>query len=122
MSKLAAFGRGRSLGAKISGGRGHPWGIFFGFYKTRHILLSDGANCTMLRAVVLTQYRHVTETDRWTDRRTELPTRALRRAVKITRKELNREYDVSQKKQSGLLSPEAGRASTVGRMCETGRF
>jgi len=23
-------GVGRSLGAKISGGRGHPWGIFFG--------------------------------------------------------------------------------------------
>jgi len=32
-------GGGRSLGAKISGGRGRPWGIFFGFYKTRHILL-----------------------------------------------------------------------------------
>jgi len=31
-----------------------------GFYKTRHILLSDGANCTVLRAVVLTQYRRVT--------------------------------------------------------------
>ena len=35
---------GRSLGAKISGGRG----TFFGFYKTRHILLSNGANCTVL--------------------------------------------------------------------------
>jgi len=32
-------GMGRSLWAKISGGRGRPWGIFFGFYKTRHILL-----------------------------------------------------------------------------------
>jgi len=42
-------GGGRSLGAKISGGRGHSWGISFGFYKTRHILLSDSANCTMLR-------------------------------------------------------------------------
>jgi len=52
---------GRSLGAKISGGRGHPWGLFFGFYKTIHILLSDSANCTVLRAVVLTQYRHVTD-------------------------------------------------------------
>ena len=31
-------GVGRSLGAKISGGRGRPSGIFFGFYKTRHIL------------------------------------------------------------------------------------
>jgi len=58
---------GRSLGAKISGGRGRPWGIFFGFDKTRHILLSDSANCTVLHAVALTQYRHVT------DGRTELP-------------------------------------------------
>jgi len=31
-------GVGTTLGAKI------PWGIFFGFYKTRHILLSNGAN------------------------------------------------------------------------------
>ena len=61
MSKLAAFRRGRSLGAKISGERGRPWGIFFGFYKTRHILLSDSAYCTVLRAVVLTQYRRVTD-------------------------------------------------------------
>jgi len=60
-------GGGRSRGAKISGGRGRPWGIFFGLYKTRHILLSNSANCTMLRAVILTQYRRVT------DGRTELP-------------------------------------------------
>ena len=60
-------GVGRSLGAKISGGRGRPWGILFRFYKTRHILLSDSANCAVLRAVVLTQYRRVT------DGRTELP-------------------------------------------------
>ena len=33
-------GVGRSLGAKISAGGGCPWVIFFGFYKTRHILLS----------------------------------------------------------------------------------
>jgi len=71
---------------------GRPWGIYFGFYKTRHILLSDSANCTVLRAVVLTQYRRVT--DRQTDRRTDgqtdgiavastaLALRALRRAVK----------------------------------------
>jgi len=58
-------GVGRSLGAKISGGRGYPWGIFFGFYKTRHILLSNSANSAVLRAVVLTQYRRVT--DRQTD-------------------------------------------------------
>jgi len=54
-------GVGRSLGAKISGGRGSPWQIFFGLYKTRHILLSNGANCMVLRAVVLTQYRRVTD-------------------------------------------------------------
>jgi len=60
-------GVGRSLGAKISGGKGRPWGIFFGFYKSRHSLLSNGANCIMLRAIVLTQYRRVT--DRQTDRR-----------------------------------------------------
>jgi len=48
-------GVGRSIGAKISHGSGRPWGIFFGFYKTGHILLSNGANCTALRAVVLTQ-------------------------------------------------------------------
>jgi len=63
-------GGGRPLGAKISGGRGRPWGIFFGFYKTRHISLSEGANCTVLRAVVLTQYRRVT-TDGQTDRQTD---------------------------------------------------
>jgi len=47
---------------------------FFDFYKTRHILLSDSANCTVLRAVFLTQYWRVTDgrTDRQTDRQTEL--------------------------------------------------
>ena len=75
-----------------SGGRGRPWGIFFGLYKTRHILLYNGANCTVLRAVVLTQYRRVTDgrTDGQTDRQTvgiavastALAMRALRRAVK----------------------------------------
>jgi len=64
-------GGGRSLAAKISGGWGRPWRIFFGFYKTRHILLSDCANCTVLRAVVLTQYRRVT--DGRTDGQMELP-------------------------------------------------
>jgi len=67
--RLAAIRRGRSVRAKISGGGDHPWGIFFNFCKTRHILLSDSANCTVLRAVVLTQYRRVTDgqTDRQTD-------------------------------------------------------
>jgi len=48
-------------------GKGSCLGNIFGFYKTRHILLSDSANCTVLRAVVLTQYRRVT--DGQTDRR-----------------------------------------------------
>jgi len=56
-----------------------PGEYFFGFYKTRHILLSDSANCAVLRAVVLAQYRRVTHgrtdgrTDRLTVRPTELP-------------------------------------------------
>jgi len=90
--KSLLSGGGRSVRAKISGGKGRPWGIFFGLYKTRHILLSDGANCTVLHAVVLTQYRRVTDgqTDGRTVTRncrgasTALAMRALRRAV-ITR-------------------------------------
>jgi len=77
-------GGGRSVRAKISGGTGCPWGIFFGFYKTRHILLSDSANCTVQRAVVLTQYQRVI--DRQADGiavpSTALAMRALRRPVK----------------------------------------
>jgi len=96
---LLLSGGGRSVRAKISGGRGRPWGIFFSFYKTRDILLSDSANCTVLRAIVLTQYRRVTErrtdrrTDGETDRQTDgiavastaLAMRVLRRAVKTHR-------------------------------------
>jgi len=50
-----------------------PGEYFFGLYKTRHILLSDNANCTVLRAVVLTQYRRVTDrqTDGLTDGQTD---------------------------------------------------
>ena len=78
-------GGSKSLGGKISGGRGRPWGIFFGFYKTSHILLSDISNCTVLRAVVLTQYRRVTDgqTDGIAVASTALAMGALRRAVKI---------------------------------------
>jgi len=66
-------GVGRSLGDKISVGRVRPWGIFFDFYKTRHILLTDSPNCTVLCAVVLTQYQRVTDRqrDRQTDGRTD---------------------------------------------------
>jgi len=44
-----------------------PGEYFFGFYKTRHMLLSDSANCTVLCAAVLTHYRRVTDrrTDGW---------------------------------------------------------
>jgi len=48
-------------------GKGSSFGYIFGLYKTRHILLSYNANCTVLRAVILTQYRRVT--DGQTDRR-----------------------------------------------------
>ena len=78
---------------RFQGERVVPWGIFFAFYKTKYILLSDSANCTVLRAVVLTHYRRVTEirTDRRTDRQTDgiaiastaHAMRALPRAVKV---------------------------------------
>ena len=61
------------LEASFQGGSGRLWGIFFGFYKTRHIVLSNGANCTLLRAAVLAQYRRVTDgrTDRQTNGQTD---------------------------------------------------
>ena len=42
-------------------GEGVVPGEYFWFLQTRHIFLSDTANCTVLRAVVLTQYRRVTD-------------------------------------------------------------
>jgi len=81
-------GVGRSLGAKILVGRPEgvvPGEYFFGFYKTRHILLSNSANCTMLHAAVLTQPACDGQTDGRTDgiaiANTALAMRALRRAV-----------------------------------------
>ena len=61
-------------------GKGSSLGNIFGFYKTRHILLSDSANCTVLRVVVLTQYRRVTDgqTDGIAVANTELAMRAVR--------------------------------------------
>jgi len=69
-------------------GKGSSLGNIFAFYKTRRILLSESADCTVVHAVVLTQYRRVS--DRRTDRRTDgigiastaLAMRALRLAVK----------------------------------------
>jgi len=64
-------GGGTSVRAKISGGRGRPWGVFFALYKSRHILLSDSANCTVLRAVVW-HNTGVWQTDGQTHRQTEM--------------------------------------------------
>ena len=59
--------------AKFQGEGVVPGEYVFGFYKTRHILLSNGENCIVLRAVVLTQYRRVTDgqRDRQTDGQTD---------------------------------------------------
>jgi len=54
-------GGGRSLGAKISGGRGRPGEHFLVSTKLDTFCYSDGANCTVLCAAVLTQYRPVTD-------------------------------------------------------------
>ena len=65
-------------------GKGSTLGNIFGFYKARHIFLSNGANYNVVRVVVLTQYRRVTDgqTDRRTDgiavANTALAMRALR--------------------------------------------
>ena len=90
MSKLATF-RGSGFEPRFQG-EGVVPGEYFLVSTKLDTLLSDSANCTVLRAVVLTQYRRVT--DRQTDRRTDgiavrtpvasttLAMRALRRAVK----------------------------------------
>ena len=61
-----------------------PGEYFFVFYKTRHISLSDSANCIVC-AIVLEQYRRVTDgrTDGWMDGIAVASTAlAMRRAVK----------------------------------------
>jgi len=86
VSRLAAIRRGQVSFSQDFRWKGSSLGnIFFRFYKTRHILLSDSANCTVLRAVVLTQYRRVTDgrTDEIAVASTALAMRALRRAVKM---------------------------------------
>jgi len=74
-------GGGRSLGAKISGVRGRPWGIFFGFYKTRHIL--HRATCRRFDAIPACDRRTDGQTDIIAIASTALAMRALRRAVKM---------------------------------------
>jgi len=74
------------VGAKISGEGVVPGEYFFDFDKTRHILLSNSANCTVLRAVLLTQYQRVMDgqTDGQTDGIAIASTALVkRRAVKI---------------------------------------
>ena len=81
-------------------GKGRP-------YTTRHILLSDSANCTVLRAVVLTQYQRVTDgqTDGQTDgiavASTALAMRALRRAV-IKSSFISSDYSTTEDTQHNL--------------------
>ena len=87
MSRLAAIRVGH-LEPKFQVKGSSLANIFFGFYKTTRILLSNGENGIVLRAVVLTQYRRVT--DRRTDRRTDeiavaSTALAMRRAVKTKR-------------------------------------
>ena len=68
-------------------GKGSSGDYFLVFTKldTFCYLLSDSANCNVLRVVVLTQYRLVTDrqTDRIAAASTGLAMRALRRAVKM---------------------------------------
>jgi len=86
-------------------------GNIFVFYKTRHILLSNSANCTMLHAIVLTQYRRVT--DGQTDRHriaiasTPLAMPALRRAVKKRRCSVLRRNGPVLKSMESVLRLEA---------------
>jgi len=88
VSKLAAFRRRQVTLNLDFRGKGSSLGNIFGHYRTKHILLYESAKCTVLRAVVLTQYRRVTDgrTDGQTDgiavASTALATGALQRAVK----------------------------------------
>jgi len=72
VSKLAAFRSGCHFEPKFHGEGVVPGEIFLVSAKLDTFLLSNGTNCTVLRAVVLTQYRRVT--DRGTDRRTDRQT------------------------------------------------
>ena len=64
-------------------GRGRPWRIFFGFYKTRHILLSNGANmhratCRRFDTIPACDLRTDRQTDGIAVANTVLAMRALR--------------------------------------------
>jgi len=83
VSRLAAIRRGEVSSSQDFRGKGSSLENIFGFYKTRHILLSDSANCTVLRTVVLTRYRRVADgqTGGIVIASTAIAMRALRRAV-----------------------------------------
>jgi len=111
VSNSLPSGGGRSVRAKISGGRGRPWGIFFDFYKTRHILLYDSANCTVLRAVVLRQYRRVTDdgrTDGIAVASTALALRALRRIASIAARCKKSYNNTDTTNQNDYFKPSTG--------------
>jgi len=63
----------RSLGAKISGGRGRPWGIFFGFYKTIDTFCYLTVQTAQCYVPSFWHNTGVWQSDAQTDRRTELP-------------------------------------------------
>jgi len=67
MPRFVVFWTTSTIKDEISGGRGRPLGIFFGFYKTRHILLSNSATCCRFDTIPACDG----ETDRQTDRRTD---------------------------------------------------
>jgi len=77
---------GRSLGVKISGGWGRPWGIFLGFYKTTHFAIQrcklHRATCRRFDTIPACVGRTDGQTDRQTDGiavdNTALAMRALR--------------------------------------------
>ena len=122
MSRLAAIRRGYVSSSEDLRGKGSCLGNIFGFYKTRYILLSDSADCTVLRAVVLTQYRLVTDgqTDRQTDGQTDgiaVASTALakRRTVKSSSITLNKhstraiQRAISQRSTPPLTSSKWGK-------------
>jgi len=60
-------GVGRSFSAKISGGRGRPWGICVGFYKTRHRCKLHRATCRRFDTIPACDGQAVGRTDRLTE-------------------------------------------------------
>jgi len=108
VSDLAAFRRGWVTFSQDFRGKESSLGNVFGLLKTRHILLTDSTNCTVLRAVVLTQYRRVTDrrkTDGIAIVSTALAMRALRRAAK---KHVKQQYVLHMSSQYGELRPING--------------